>query len=271
MSVEKAPTFPLKRVLVLSYFNYKNFGDRLGVPIVNALLPAGLQIVHAPLNFAYVPEGDFDLVILGLGQSLNASAIVHPELDRLLDRTPHAIGIFGTQYKSQYRTRMAPDRFDALIGRLTTWWARYESDVADFGGGHANVRHMGDWLVSAFPMTEHRLDKRLTVGADTVEAELPLDRMIQRIQAYRDVHSARLHPLLCALTSAQRIAYLEQREAGGSSESSGKFEAMLRDIFGRTWPEDQWFDVDRAAVVRYKLKVEANMAALRRQIVELLG
>lgn len=265
------PTFPLKRVLVASYLNYKNFGDRLGFPVFNALLPANVQVVHVPLNFGVMPEGAFDLLIVGLGQSLNAQAILSPVLSDFMDRIPHRIGIFGTQYHSQYGERLGEGRFQAFLSRFTTWWARYETDVRDYGAGLPDVRHMGDWLVSAFPMTEWRVDKTLVVGAETVNNELPLDRMIQQIQAYRRVKSARLHTLLCALTSAETVAYQEQRETADRAEASGKFDAMLRDIFGRSLPENDWFEVDRAAVVRYKMKVEANMAALRRQIVELLA
>jgi len=264
------PLLPLKRVLVLSYLNYKNFGDRLGFHVLNALLPANIQLVHAPLNYSYIPDGDFDLTILGLGQSLNAGAIIRPELVRLIERTPHTIGIFGTQYPSQYRTAVEPKQFRDLLGRLAVWWARYETDIRDYGEGCADIRHLGDWLVAAFPMTEPRFDKELTIEADSGTLEAPLDRIIQWIQGCRQVHSARLHPLLCALTSAERVSFHEQREGRDNDEVSGKFGSMLLDIFGRTWPEDEWFEVDRAAVVRYKMKVEANMAALRQQIVDLL-
>jgi hypothetical protein len=65
--------------------------------------------------------------------------------------------------------------------------------------------------------------------------------------------------LLCALTSAGRVRFQAQRETRDATEKSGKFDAMLRDIFGRTFPENEWFEV------------EANMAASRAQIVELLG
>jgi hypothetical protein len=44
-----------------------------------------------------------------------------------------------------------------------------------------------------------------------------------------------------------------------------------RSIFGRTFPEDEYFRVDRAAVLRYKMMVEANMAELRSQICALLA
>jgi len=268
---EKPPTAAaMKRVLVLSYLNYPNFGDRLGFQIINSLLPANLCVVHAPLNYSYVPDGDFDLMILGLGQSLNVPAILREELVALMDRIPHVIGIFGTQYKYQYRDVMKPNQFANFLRRLTCWWARYETDIAEFGQGLTNVRHLGDWLISAFPMTEPRFDQPYVVGPETRDIEAPIDRAIQRFQAHRQVSSARLHPLLCAMTAADRVRYQEQREAE-RKEPSGKFEAMLLDIFGRTFPEDEWFDVDRDAVLRYKLKVEANMAALRRQIVELLG
>lgn len=265
------PASPLKRVLVLSYLNYKNFGDRLGFPVFNAMVPANVQVVHAPLNFGFRPEGAFDLLVLGLGQSLNAQAILSPVLAEFMDRIPHTIGIFGTQYHSQYGERLGAGRFREFLARLTTWWARYETDIRDYGQGLPDVRHMGDWLVSAFPMTEWRIDKTLVVGADTINNELPLDRMTQQIQAYRRVDSARLHTLLCALTSAESVTFHEQRETADRGEPSGKFDAMLRDIFGRSLPENAWFDVDRAAVVRYKMKVEANMAALRRQIADLLA
>jgi len=257
-------------VLILSYLNCHNFGDRLGFQVVNAILPADVQVVHAALNFAFVPEGEFDLMILGLGQSLNAASILRPQLAELLQRIPRVIGIFGTQYPSQYRA-MPPGQFDAFLNRLTTWWARYETDIRDYGSGLSDVRHLGDWLVSAFPMTEPRWDKTLVIEAEMRDEELPIDRVIQRIQAYRQVNSARLHPLLCALTSAERVCYQKQKEIEGSDEPSGKFDALLLDVFGRTYPEQEWFDVNRDAVVRYKRKVEANMAALRRQIVELLA
>lgn len=260
----------MKRVLVLSYLNYPNFGDRLGFQIINGLLPADVCVVHAALNYEFIPTGDFDLMILGLGQSLNVPAILRTELVELLDRIPHTIGIFGTQYRYQYREVMKPNQFANFLSRLTCWWARYESDIAEFGAALPNVRHLGDWLISAFPMTEPRFDDAYVVGPETRDIEGPIDRQIQRFQAHRQVSSARLHPLLCAMTSADRVRYQEQREAE-RKEPSGKFEAMLLDVFGQTFPEDQWFDVDRDAVLRYKLKVEANMAALREQIVELLG
>ena len=265
------PPVRARKVLVLSYFNTPNFGDRLGYHIVNGLLPANALVTHLPFKPWSVPAEDYDMVILGIGNSINAPALGRPELHQLLDRTPHAIGIFGTQYRYQYETMMDPALFGALLDKLTTWWARYEEDILAYGRGRDNVRHMGDWLISAFPMATPTLDKTLTIPAKMHDQEMPLDRAIQQIQRYRRVSSARIHPMLCALTSAQEIAYHEQRETGRQDQVSGKFRSQLYDIFGRTFEEGQFFKVDRQAVARYKMMVEANIATLRAQIADLLG
>ena len=78
--------------------------------------------------------------------------------------------------------------------------------------------------------------------------ELPLDRTIQAIQLHKNVYSARLHPLLCALTSAELVAYAEQPSKQMPDIVSGKFRSMLIDIFGRSYPEKKFFIVDRDAV-----------------------
>jgi hypothetical protein len=265
------PPATLKKVLVLSYINVYNFGDRLGFHVINSLLPANALVTHAAFNFSFPLEDDYDLLILGLGHSLNTPAIQRPELQRLISATPHTIGIFGTQYPQQYREMAQPHLFTGLLDRMTCWWARYRTDIADFGGGRSNIRHLGDWLISAFPMATPRFDRTLVVPSTMRQQETLLDRTIQQIQAYRRVSSARLHPLLCALTSAEEVSYTEQREIAGGQTESGKFRALLLDVFGRTFPEDEFFAVDREAVLRYKMMVEANMAELGQQIRALLA
>lgn len=261
-----------KQVLVLSYFNTPNFGDRLGYHVVNALLPAHAIVTHAALNPWTLPDdARFDMVILGIGNSLNAAAVRRPQLHRLLERTPHSIGIFGTQYHYQYERMMDPALFGALIDRLTCWWARYRDDIDAFGGGRDTVRHLGDWLISAFPMATPTKDRNLVIPADVMDRSISLDRMIQQIQAYRSVKTARIHPMLCALTSAEKLLYTEQREGPDKGAISGKFNAQLRDVFGRAFDENVFFDVDRDAVIRYKMMVETNMTALRAQIARLLS
>ena len=266
-----SPAVTTKKVLVLSYFNTPNFGDRLGYHVVNGLLPANAVVTHAALNPWALTDEQFDLIILGIGNSLNAPAIRRPELHRLIDRTPHTLGIFGTQYRYQYDTLMDPSLFGILLDKLTTWWARYEDDVEAFGGNRSNVRHLGDWLISAFPLATPTKNKNLFIPADVMSKDISLDRMIQQIQAYRSVKTARIHPMLCALTSAERVCYMEQREGPDRQTESGKFGAQLRDIFGLPFVENEFFEVDREAVLRYKVKVAANMAALRVQISSLLN
>ena len=47
---------------------------------------------------------------------------------------------------------------------------------------------------------------------------------------------------------------------------SGKFRSMLIDIFGRSYPEKQFFMVDRDAVRRYKARVHRNVARVGERI-----
>jgi hypothetical protein len=258
-----------KKVLTLSYYNDANFGDRLGYHLVNALVPASATVVHATVKPWTVPDEDFDLLLLGTGHSLNAATVQRPELHALLARIPHTVGIFGTQYRYQYRKLIDPAAFDNVLDRLTMWWARNEEDVLTFGAGRTNVRHLGDWLITAFPNATPTIERTLDIPPEIKSQEAPLDRLIQRIQSYRRVNSARIHPLLCALTSADAVAYREQHE-DPNNEISGKFRSMLVDIFGRTYPEGEFFDVDHAAVRAYKTRVERNVSAMKQQIADLL-
>ncbi len=105
---------------------------------------------------------------------------------------------------------------------------------------------------------------------DEVLKDLPLDRTIQDIQRYKNVFSTRLHPLLCALTSAELVAYAEQPSKQAPDIVSGKFRSMLMDVFGRTYPEKKFFIVDRPAVARYKARVHCNVGLVRERIENLL-
>jgi hypothetical protein len=112
------------------------------------------------------------------------------------------------------------------------------------------------------------IDQPLRIGPQVLN-ELPIDRTIQHIQRYKRTFSERLHPLLCALTAAEQVAYLEQREMDGKTVS-GKFRSMLVDIFGHTYAENMFWKVDRDAVAAYKAKVRANTDAMRADIAKLL-
>ena len=105
----------------------------------------------------------------------------------------------------------------------------------------------------------------MTIDEDILK-ELPLDRTIQTIQRHKNVFSTRLHPLLCALTSAELVAFTEQPDSEMPGMVSGKFRSMLIDIFGRTFSEKNFFLVDRDAVTGYKTRVHDNVGKVGAQI-----
>ncbi|MEP7032203.1 MAG: hypothetical protein ABI830_14810 [Pseudolabrys sp.] len=232
------------------------FGDRLGRRMINALLPGEADVHHLNVNALDEAREHYDLVVLGTGGSLFQPLLSDGVLD-IVSRAKASIGIFGTQCR-ELIPRVAMER---LVERLDTWYARNEDDVLMYGRGRANVTHLGDWLIEQFPMSAPSIDDPLTVIGE-LRADHPLDRAIEVIQAHRQVSSDELHPLLCALTSAELAAYCEQPAQRGS----GKFRSMLIDIFGRSYPEKEFFLVDRDAVRRYKARVHRNVARLAERI-----
>jgi hypothetical protein len=134
-----------------------------------------------------------------------------------------------------------------------------------YGRGRGNVVHLGDWLIDQFPMNTSTLDEPLQI-VDETRPDHALDWAIQVIQCHRQVYSARLHPLLCALTAAELVAYAEQPSEQMPGIISGEFRSMLIDIFGRSYPEKQFFIVDRDAVRRYKARVHRNVARVAERI-----
>jgi tetratricopeptide (TPR) repeat protein len=255
-----------RRVLVMSDTG-ASFGDRLGFHTINSLMPAGAEVHHGHLRPWHVPPGDFDLLVLGVGNSVSRPILTDQLMD-LVTRIPRSIGIFGTQYREGIDGR----RMAQLIDRLTVWFARYEEDLLLYGGGRKKAVHLGDWLISAFPLTRWERDETLQAGPDVL-TDMPLDRAIRNIRTYRSVVAEGVNPLLCALTSAERVAYREQRD-DGSGKVSGEFRSLLIDIFGRTWPEEHFFEVPRDAVAAYRarsMRVMSGMPRLFSQLLELEG
>jgi len=246
-----------KRVAVLSYNNVGNFGDRLGYHLLQSVLPANVELEqHSFPTWNIVDPGRFDLLVLGIGNSIY-QPLLTDELQRLVDAVPHVVGIFGTQYRQQ----IDAGRMRALLQRLDCWFARSEEDLLLYGDLCRQAEHLGDWLIDACSMAVADLDEPLVIGREVWDNP-PLDRMIQKIQRHRTVISTRLHPLLCALTSAEKVEYSEQL-AGNPPEPAGKFRSMLYDVFGRSYPENTQWRVDRDKVWAYKDKVAGNVARLR--------
>ena len=257
---DRAIVPPACDVAVISYNDVGNFGDRLGYHIINSLLPATANVHHLTFRNLQAARETYDLVILGIGNSI-FQPLLTDEIFDVLNRGKAAIGIFGTQY----RELIPRPAMDALVDRLDTWFARYEEDVLMYGRGRSNVTHLGDWLIDQFPMSSASEESLLSID-DEVLQELPLDRTIQTIQRHKNVFSTRLHPLLCALTAAELVAYAEQPEKDMPGVVSGKFRSMLIDIFGRTFPERNFFLVDRDAVAGYKTRVHDNVAKVGAQV-----
>ncbi|MBM3528291.1 MAG: class I SAM-dependent methyltransferase [Alphaproteobacteria bacterium] len=251
-------------VAVISFNDAGNFGDRLGYHMINAALPSQAVVHHLTFTTLERARDKYDLVVLGIGNSV-FQPLLNDKVFEVVGRGKAAVGIFGTQY----RELISRPSLDRLIDRMDTWFARYEDDLLLYGRGRSNAVHLGDWLIDQFPMTEATDEKPLLIG-DEIWDDLPLDRTIQRIQRHKNVFSPRLHPLLCALTSAELVAYSEQPHERSPDVMSGKFRSMLLDVFGRTYPEKKFFAVDRNAVARYKSRVHRNVARLGEDISKIL-
>lgn len=260
------PVMPLSpcSVAVISHNHVGNFGDRLGYHMINALLPGEAEVHHLTFRTLEQAREKYDLVVVGIGNDIFQPLLGDDVLD-VVKRGKSAVGIFGTQY----RELIARPALDRLLDRLDTWYARYEDDVLMYGRGRNNVEHLGDWLIDQFPMSKGVDDEPIRIG-DENWTDLPLDRTIQVIQRHKNVYSERLHPLLCALTSAELVAYGERPSKQMPDIMSGKFRSMLIDIFGRTYPEKKFFIVDRDAVIRYKAQVHRNVARVGERIAGIL-
>jgi hypothetical protein len=206
------------------------------------------------------------LLILFLGTSV-FSQLLNPRLIAFVRSFHYSIGIFGTQYREQLGRKSA--LFAELLSALTIWCARYKEDL-EYYHYPVNGVHFGDWLVDLFPLTFPESEKTLTIPADIRHNEVALDRTIQDIQRHSHVHSARLHPLLCALTSAKSFSYEEQREYSGA-HPSGKFRSLFLDLFHTDYPENESVPVDRQAVIAYKVFVRNNIEHLAGAIEVLFG
>jgi hypothetical protein len=251
-------------VAVVSDSDGSDFGGRLGLSMINALLPGEAEVHHLTFRTLNEAREAYDLVVLGTGNSL-LQPLMSDALLNVAERGKAAIGIFGTQY----RELLPRPVIDRLLDRLDVWYARNEDDVLMYGRGRANVVHLGDWLIEQFPLTRASADAPLEIGGEM--GELALDRAIQTIQMHRQVYSSRLAPFLCALTSADYAAYAEAPAANMPDMRSGTFRSLLVDVFGRGYPEKQFFMVDRDAVARYKARVHRNVAELRLRVEMMLA
>ena len=240
-----------------------HFATRFGSHIVNSLLPGEAEMHHLTFGALHEARANYDLVILGTGSGLFAPLLGQDLLD-VVSRSRAAIGIFGTQG----RELISRPTLERLIDRLDTWFARYEDDVLMYGRGRNNVVHIGDWLIDQFPLTRAIDDEPLVISNEPGH-EIALDRAIRTIQQHKHVYSTVPPALLCALTSAELAAYAEMPERQPHL-ATGQFRSMLIDVFGRSYPEQKFFMVDRDAVRRYKARVHDNVAKVGARIGSIL-
>jgi hypothetical protein len=233
------------------------FGAQLGLHMINALLPGEADVHHLTFRTLAQAREAYDLVVVGAGESL-FQPLIGDELIDIISRAKAAIGIFGTQYR-ELIPRPALER---LIERLDTWFARYQDDILMYGRGRNNVEHLGDSLIDLFPLTTAVDDTQLRIGEEAGEA--PLD--IETIQRHKQVYSAEPQSFLCALTSAELAAYAERPAPDMPGALAGTFRSMLVDIFGRSYPEKDFFLVERDAVTRYKARVHRNVIRVGERI-----
>lgn len=252
-------------IAVISESDTGSFGDRLGLHMINAVLPGSARVHHMTFKTLHEARDEYDLIVIGVGSTM-FQPLIGDDIIRILARAKSAIGIFGTAY----RELIPRPSLDRVIDRLDCWFAPYEDDIHLFGRGRSNAVHLGDWLIEQFPLAAPAVDVPLEIDEE-IGAEMPLDGTIQVIQRHRQVYAACPHALLCALTSAEYAAFAEQGSRLMPGIVSGKFRSMLVDIFGRTYPEREFFMVDRDAVARYKARVHANVADLRQRVETLLA
>ncbi len=250
---------PVKPCSVAVISDAADFAGRLSHQMINALLPGEADVHHLSFRALNEARVHYDLVIVGAGDSF-FQPLIGDELIDLLARGKASIGLFGTQY----RELIPRAGIERLIGRLDYWFARHQDDLLMYGRGRKNVGHLGDWLIEAFPLATASDPDQLRIGTE-LDGE-PSTTAIAAIQRHKVVFSTRPHPLLCALTSADMAAYAEQPLQEAPGIVSGTFRSMLIDIFGRSYPERDFFLVDRDAVARYKARVHRNVAALRERI-----
>ena len=247
-------------VAVISEYDLGGFGERLGYHMINALLPSCADVHHLSPRTLHEAREAYDLVVLGTGNSLYPPLIGDDVID-LLGRGKSTIGIFGTYF----RELIPRPSLERIVERLDTWYARSEDDVLMYGRGRDNVVYLGDWMIEQFPLARACEDEPLQIGEE-IGAQRALDRAIQVIQRHKQVYSNQLHPFLCALASAELVAYADQSLDQMPHLVSGNFRSMLIDIFGRSFPEKEFFLVDRDAVTRYKARVHRNVTRVGERI-----
>lgn len=252
------------KVLVVSKIFMRNFGDRLGyhnVTMLTSLIPNVTCVDFDDPEVLEKNPADYDLVIIGTGNSIYHNMISEKFYD-YLSKANHVVGICGFQYYEMLEKNK--DLFEKCINQFDKIFIRYEKDIhflKKLNISTEHVTHLGDWLIMLFPITSWNKDETLYITHKEPFIRNALDLYIQDIQTYRHVHSNRLHTLLCAFCSAEKVSYGEQFDKR-KNIYSGKFEGLLKDVFGETYQPNEYFVVNKQSVLNYRNKVSNNFLTL---------
>ncbi len=266
------------KVLVVSKFFTRNFGDRLGFHNITLLLSSLKNIAYIDyddLEDLLKDPAEYDLVIVGTGNSLYHK-MINDNFYQYLLRANKLIGIFGFQY---YEKLLEKEQlFIQCINLFDKVFLRYNQDFEFLIKTYSrnkieiktNITHLGDWLILLFPNTLWFKDDKLDIIPKEPFIRNAMDLYIQDIQMYRIVHSSRLHTLLCAFCSAEKVSYEEQYEKENNYKS-GKFRGLFLDVFEKNFEEKKLFYIDRKSVNIYREKVSDNFDELKNYLKVLLS
>lgn len=255
---------PVRALRVAALAGGDDFGARVGRDLIASVLPGEAGIDWFSFETMRDAQPGYDLAVLGAGGGFAPTAFD----DRLMAFAGcgrAAIGIFGTQFR-ELITRAGVER---LLDRLDHWYARHEADVLMYGRGRDNVTHLGDWLIERFPLSQGTIDEPLLIGGNA-GADNDLAQTVAFIQRHTSIFTTQPAALLCALGAAETAAYAEAPDSRLPGLASGEFRSLLVDIFGRSFPEKDFFLVDRDSVMRYKVRVHSEVVAMRERIAGLI-
>lgn len=249
---------PQRRIALINTEPSTSFSAALRLRLVNSILPPGAEPSVFDIGEIEQAEPNFDLAIVGTGGDLD-SAQISEGLLNFLDHVPRAIGLFGIGDRDSQNDKIA-----CLLDRLFLWGARHEQDVLLYGRGRGNVLHFGDWLIDAFP---------LGLGTDGNSLRLDnsalLDAAENILAQLRRHHRADVgHPdlLLAALCCCDELSFHDEQ-----NQAAGRFRALLIDVLGRSYAQNEAIAVDREAVMAYKARTRLMIDELRKVLAIALG
>lgn len=249
---------PRKRIALIATKGSRHFSAALRLRLVNSVLPPGTELSVIDIGEIEKAEPHFDLAIVGTGGDL-ASTQISEGLIAFLEQVPRAIGLFGIRQRDCQNEKIA-----RLLDRLFLWGARHEQDVLLYGRGRGNVLHFGDWLIDAFPMASGTHANTLQLG-NTAMLE-PAENVLAQL---RNHHRAAVgHPdlLLAALCHCAELSFHDEQ-----NQAAGRFRALLIDVLGRSYAENETIVVDREAVMAYKARTRLMIDELRKVLAIALG